>query len=146
MPKKQTSQTSKWQKKSSFLTPEFLGKQKEALKVKLADCQSLQRLLQEGIKICSPDDRRGDVAEQAFTFAERQTTAQQLERCGKTTPQIARALDLIDNSLACAGGENGEYYGICISCKKLMSEKRLTAVPEALRCVPCQEKEDAQKR
>ena len=46
----------------------------------------------------------------------------------------------IDSALARL--DAGEY-GICQECDKPISEKRLSAIPWASRCVPCQEKEAA---
>lgn len=130
----------KRQEESSFLTLDFLRKQKLSLEAKLSDCQKLQKSALEEIKIRPSDDRKGDVTEQAFTYSERQNAARRLEECGKIVPQIRRALSLIDNLLT--RGKGGENYGECIGCEGLMPQKRLEAVPWALRCVPCQEKTD----
>ncbi len=48
MPKKQ--RPAKRQEESSFLTPDFLRKQKLSLEAKLSDCQNLQKLAREGNK------------------------------------------------------------------------------------------------
>lgn len=137
MPKKQTS---KRQKKSSFLTPDFLEERRIALEKKLADCLELQRLAQQEIKAPSPDDRRGDEIEQALTQGEREIATRQLNDCGKIIPQIKRALDLIDNLRA--GEKSVEEYGICVVCEEPITPKRLVAVPWAPKCILCQEKED----
>lgn len=138
MPKKQVP--AKQQKEDSFPTPDFLRKQKTSLEAKLANYQNLRRLMQQEIQIPSPDDRSGDALEQAFTSSERQNVARRLEECGKTIPQVKRALDLIDNLLA--GIRNQENHGECIDCGEQIPERRLTAVPWAERCIPCQEKKD----
>ncbi len=127
--------------RKDFLTPDFLRKQNESLETKLADYQSLRRLALQGIKVSPSDERRGDEIEQALTFGERQGAAQQLEECGKIISQVERALNLIDNSLT--GKRSRESYGACINCGKIISQKRLIAIPWAERCVPCQEKNDA---
>lgn len=135
MPTKQRS--AKRQERNSFLTPDFLRKQKMLLEAKLVDCLELQKSAQSGIKVCPPDGRRGDLAEQALTFSEMQYAAKRLDCCGTIIPLIRRALGLIDNSLA--GKRSVEHYGICVDCDRLMLKQRLVAVPWAPRCVPCQE-------
>jgi DnaK suppressor protein len=37
--------------------------------------------------------------------------------------------------------KNG-VYGICVDCGEAIPERRLEALPDALRCVPCQSKVD----
>ncbi|MGQ9706553.1 MAG: TraR/DksA family transcriptional regulator [bacterium] len=58
----------------------------------------------------------------------RELTAKLIERISYTLHQINNALERIeDNS-----------FGICISCGKQISLKRLKAVPYAIYCVECQ--------
>jgi RNA polymerase-binding transcription factor DksA len=127
-------------KRSSFLTPDFLRKQRISLVVKLANFRRLQKVAREDVRVPVSDERRGDVLEQALTYGERQIAAQQLEISAKTIPQAIRALDFINNLLD--GKKSGEEYGICIGCNKLIPQKRLEAVPWALCCIACQEKKD----
>ncbi len=50
----------------------------------------------------------------------------------------------IETALSCI--QQGTY-GICLGCGESIPEKRLLAIPGALRCVPCQTaKEDEMKR
>ena len=127
-------------KRSSFLTPEFLRKQKALLETKLEDCRVFQKRVREEIRLCPPDDRRGDSLEQAFTCGERERAARQMEECKKIIPQAIRALNLINGLLA------GEFYGKCIDCKGLIAKRRLAAVPWALRCVRCEGKAEAGRK
>ncbi len=138
MPKKQ--RPAKQQEESSFLTPDFLRKQKLSLEAKLSDYHNLQKLAREGIKITSFDERKGDATEQAFTYSERQNAAWRLEGYGKTIPQVVWALHLINNLLT--GKKKGEEYGKCVDCERQIPERRLTAIPWTPCCVLCQEKRD----
>ena len=142
MSKKQV--LAKQQEESSFLTPDFLRRQKLSLELKLSDCQNLQKSAREEIKVSSSDERRGDATEQALTYSERQNAARRLEECGKTISQAKRVLDLINNPLA--GKKKEEEYGKCVGCDRQIPERRLIAIPWANRCVPCQEREDAENR
>ena len=140
MQKKQDS--AKRQETTSFLTPDFLRRQKLSLEAKLSDCQNLQKSAREEIKVSFSDERKGDTTEQALTYSERQNAAQRLEERGKIILQVKRALDLINENLL-AGEKSAKCYGICIGCEELIAERRLRAVPWALKCILCQEKEDA---
>ncbi len=141
MPRNQRS--AKRQGESSFLTPDFLRKQELSLKAKLTDCRKLRKLAKQGINVPSPDERRGDVLEQALKYGDRQIAARQLEECGKIVSQVIWALDLVESLLARKKSKKGEEeYGKCFRCKGQIPERRLIAIPWARRCVSCQEKED----
>ncbi len=148
MQKKQGSvKRQKRQENASFLTSDFLRKQKMFLEAKLTDCRELQKLARQGINIPFPDERKGDVPEQAFTYNERQIAARQLEECGKVASQVIWALQLVNNLLAGKKSKRDEEkYGKCVDCDGQISEMRLTAIPWARRCVSCQEREDAENR
>ena len=104
MPKQQSS--AKQQKESSFLTPDFLRKQKLSLGAKLSDCRKLQRSAKQGISIPPSDERSSDLIEQALTYGEKQIAARQLEECAKITSQVIWALQSINNLLAGNKGKN----------------------------------------
>ena len=126
-------------KRSSFLTPEFLRKQGALLEAKLADCKRLQNQARQGIEILPLDERRGD-SEQVLTLSEQCKAVSMLDNCREINFPVRKALDLINNLLS--GGKNEKEYGRCLGCGKQISEKRLTAVPWAERCVPCQQRID----
>jgi DnaK suppressor protein len=121
----------------------FLMDQKALLEKKLADYLNLRRSLQQEVRVCSPEERKGDWAEIALTESERQKAAQQLEKSGEILPQIEKAKKQVDELLTGSGacGVSGEY-GVCEDCGKAIPQKRLEAVPWALRCVACQEAMD----
>ncbi len=153
MPRKlKPAKRQKRQEDSSFLTRNFLERQKFFLEKKLDDCRKLQKSARQGINIPFPDERKGDVPEQAFTYSERQIAARQLEECGKVASQVIWALQLVNNLLAGKKSKKGEEeYGKCVGyrdkrCQGRIPEKRLTAIPWARRCVSCQEREDAKSR
>lgn len=50
-----------------------------------------------------------------------------------------KQLVLIDEALKRIDGEN---YGYCQRCEKVISKKRLTAIPYARHCIECQQKEE----
>lgn len=136
MPKKQAPR----KRRSSFLTPDFLERQKSLLCAKLADCRISRKLALQKIKTLSPDEL-ADELDRTLTASERERVARQLEECGKIFPLAEKALQLIDNSLT-KKGRCEEEYGICLNCREPIPQKRLNAVPWALCCVPCQEEAD----
>lgn len=137
MPKKQVPR----KKRTSFLTPNFLRKQRGILNDKLAFCIVLQKSAKQGIQVPFCGEREADELEQALTVSERERAARQLEECGKIIPLVEKALQLIDNLLTKKVGR-GEKYGTCLNCREQIPQKRLDAVPWALCCVHCQEEAD----
>lgn len=60
---------------------------------------------------------------------ERELQSERLGRLLERAAALDEAIHRIDEG----------QYGICLSCGREMSAERLEAVPEALRCLPCQE-------
>ncbi len=50
-------------------------------------------------------------------------------------PAINRAMDRIKNGT----------YGVCVDCGEEICKDRLMYIPEAERCVPCQEKKESER-
>jgi DnaK suppressor protein len=65
----------------------------------------------------------------------REMTAQILDRLVLRAAALEEALDRVDKGT----------YGICIDCGEKISEKRLAAMPEALRCARCQEEAERER-
>lgn len=94
----------------------------------------------------------------AVEILKKEPRAEELEGFGDNTPlseefdamvaleegELKSALlsRYLDRAAALAEAKNridAGTYGICVACGKEISPKRLTAVPEALHCTPCQE-------
>ena len=59
----------------------------------------------------------------------RDVAVRTLDNTSRLLKRIQAALELIDDDM----------YGVCLRCDKLISEKRLKAIPWASYCVTCQE-------
>ena len=77
-------------------------------------------------------ERAADDMDATLLAAERESATGELERASRLLRQIKAALVRI---------RNGEY-GVCLTCARRVSEKRLQAIPWALYCVECQESVD----
>lgn len=73
-----------------------------------------------------------DETELTRIVADREIEATRQTTCASTVKQILDAMNRVDS----------DEYGICVDCEEEISERRLSAIPWALRCVSCQEKED----
>jgi DnaK suppressor protein len=82
----------------------------------------------EGIAI----ERTPDSMDELVLANQRDLTVERLNRETFLLRQVADALDRI------ATGD----YGICLECEEPISAKRLTALPWAALCLPCQEAAD----
>jgi DnaK suppressor protein len=80
-------------------------------------------------------ERMSDAIDDWAIAADREMSALALQSGSDLLRQVRLALQAIDDGV----------YGVCVSCEEEVSLKRLRAVPWALRCVQCQEKEDAAK-
>ena len=80
-------------------------------------------------------ERMPDAIEEWTTASDREMSALALQSGSELLQQVRLALQAIDDGA----------YGVCVSCEEEISLKRLRAVPWAVRCVHCQEKEDAAK-
>jgi DnaK suppressor protein len=101
---------------------------------------------------------------QAIVVLKKEPRAEELEGFGDNTPLSEE----VDASLAIENSElkgallsryldraaaldearhrlDSGTYGICLSCGKLISPKRLSVVPEAIHCTPCQEEAEKHK-
>jgi len=86
----------------------------------------------EGIAI----ERTPDSMDELVLANERDLTVERLSREAFLLRQVAEALARI------AAGD----YGICLECAEPISAKRLTALPWAALCLPCQEAADRERR
>lgn len=82
----------------------------------------------EGIAI----QRAADSVDEVVLANERELIVERLNREANLIRQVADALERITT---------GEY-GICLECEGPISAKRLTALPWAALCLPCQESAD----
>jgi DnaK suppressor protein len=74
-------------------------------------------------------ERLPDSMEELTQEAQRNLAVDALNRKADLLSQVTEALERI------AGGE----YGMCLTCQKPISPKRLAALPWAARCLECQE-------
>lgn len=80
-----------------------------------------------------PDvDGRGDDADEATAELARDVATASREKTAARLVVLRAALERL------AAGE----YGICVDCDHMIGGPRLRAVPEAERCVGCQERQD----
>jgi DnaK suppressor protein len=79
----------------------------------------------EGIAV----ERVPDSIEELTLEVERNMAVDTLNRKAALLSQVTEALERI------AGGE----YGVCLACQKLISPKRLAALPWAALCIECQQ-------
>jgi RNA polymerase-binding transcription factor DksA len=124
------------------LTPEFLRKQQALLEASLKDCQyKIKQLLAEFNKDNVGREVRGDYLDRALNERERSRRAGEIDHYRNLIKQYQQALSLIQIALK---GErrNGEEYGKCLECEGPIALNRLKAIPWALLCAPCQQKQE----
>lgn len=88
-------------------------------------------------------DASGDLSGYSFHMADMATDNFDREFTLGLASNEQQSLNLIDDALRRI--KEGTY-GICETCSKLISQKRLTAVPHAPLCIKCQELEEKKKR
>ncbi|HWH14526.1 MAG TPA: TraR/DksA C4-type zinc finger protein [Miltoncostaeaceae bacterium] len=93
--------------------------------------QELSRLLQ-GRDLAADGDERSDGHHHP---AEAATDAEYREKLLRDRLQLTQQLERL--RAAQAALEQGTY-GVCVDCGESISPGRLRAVPDAVRCVPCQ--------
>ena len=74
-------------------------------------------------------EQAADLMDNLQLAASRDFEVEQLSRETEELALVQRALDTLD-----AGS-----YGMCIDCEQQIPDKRLKAMPWAVRCVPCQQ-------
>lgn len=77
-------------------------------------------------------ERSADELDQIQSLNEREIQTNSIDMDARLLRQVKAALKRM---------RDGDY-GICIDCDEPMNQKRLTAIPWAERCVPCQERVD----
>jgi RNA polymerase-binding transcription factor DksA len=124
-------------KKSTFLTPEFLEKQKALLEKRLGECQrEMQNLRKELSEGNIRKEIPGDFIDYAHEEKEKLINAGRIERLRSLIEQCRKALSLVQSALKGERHDDGRY-GNCLICGEQIPEKRLKAVPWALLCVDC---------
>ncbi len=103
--------------------------------------ERLHILLEEAGKICNDmrQDDNGDFpdpTERASLESDRNFLLRIKDRERKLIMKVKEALDRIDN----------ETFGICESCGKPISEKRLIARPVTTQCIDCKTEEEKKER
>jgi len=81
-------------------------------------------------------EKNADPMDQITAEANREESSSAINRKLASLHEVEDALERI------ADGS----YGTCIDCEEPIAEKRLAARPAAPRCIPCQERFDAQER
>jgi DnaK suppressor protein len=84
-------------------------------------------------------DRAALHLEPAAEECERQTLAGQRELAAQ---QLDHSAELLRNVRAALARLKDGSYGHCLDCGHPISERRLSAVPWALRCLDCQDRHD----
>jgi len=77
----------------------------------------------------------GDIVDRANSVYEMQIYDKLNEKEREKLQEISEALKRIDEGV----------YGRCITCGKLIEEKRLMAIPEAKMCIVCKSAEEKRK-
>ncbi len=101
----------------------------------------LHTLLEEAVKTCSDmrQDRNGvfpDPTDRASLESDRNFLLRIRDRERKLIMKVKEALDRIDNGT----------FGICESCGKAISEKRLMARPVTTLCIGCKTELESQEQ
>lgn len=91
--------------------------------------QELEQALSTLYKEKVSDDQVQDTGDQALS-SELEDLKISLHNNEQVEYQmVVRALEMIDNGT----------YGVCVQCGNMISEKRLLLIPNATRCLVCQE-------
>ncbi|MBI3317018.1 MAG: TraR/DksA C4-type zinc finger protein [Candidatus Omnitrophica bacterium] len=91
----------------------------------------------------SARDASGDLSGYSFHMADMATDNFDREFTLGLASNEQQILNMVDNALQKI--KEGTY-GICETCKKSISQKRLLAMPHAPLCIKCQEGEEKKKR
>ncbi len=84
----------------------------------------------ENISSINAVTKSGDIVDQAYSFYEKELLIGLSTGEKETLKNINHALKKIDD----------KTFGICEECNKPIEEKRLEAIPYAIRCVECKKK------
>lgn len=114
----------------------FLEKQKSRLLAERLEILESEKGKNEQLAGLMGTPDAGDDADIASDTIDRTLLTSLTEANKRRLAIIDRALDRIRDGT----------YGLCLICKKPIPESRLEALPSALLCVPCQEKEERRNR
>ncbi|MBI2166664.1 MAG: TraR/DksA C4-type zinc finger protein [Candidatus Omnitrophica bacterium] len=103
---------------------------------------SLGHLEKDSLNL-SQRDASGDLSGYSFHMADMATDNFDREFNLDLASSEQQILNLIDDALRKI---NEGTYGICETCSKPISQKRLLAVPYTPLCIKCQEEEEKKKR
>jgi len=116
------------------LTSEQRHHQKEALLARQREIETQFAQTLEMAQPVSPDPAIGRLTRQD-AMQQQQMTLETRRRLELQRTQIQTALQRMEKGA----------YGICVMCKKPISEQRLEIVPESPLCVPCLEQRNRSK-
>lgn len=102
----------------------------------------LTHLEKDSLKL-SQRDASGDLSGYSFHMADQATDNFDREFSLDLASNEQQVLNQIDEALRKI--DEGTY-GICENCSKLISQKRLLAVPYTKLCIKCQEEEEKKRR
>lgn len=88
-------------------------------------------------------DQSGDLSSYSYHMADQGTDTMEREMAFSLASREGRYLHHINEALKRI--EDGTY-GICRTCNKGVSKKRLEAVPHATQCIKCKNSEEKKKR
>jgi DnaK suppressor protein len=117
-------------KKSPYSKRDLQPMRTALLSKRLQLVGALDKLGNEALRADEPDTDSEDVADHGTDAFERNMTLGLMENEARTLQQIEEALEQM------ATGR----YGVCTQCGSAIPLVRLTALPFATTCVPCQEK------
>ncbi len=110
-----------------------LNKMRERLEAKRAELENdiggLNQAHPEPVSPIEANDPPGDFEDAAVDFNEIQTEQSLLVNQQALLTEVQQALERIDQGT----------YGICVNCGQPIPEKRLEAIPWAIRDVKCEE-------
>ena len=112
----------------------------QEIRVKIA--RDLEHLEGDSLKT-SQRDAAGDLSGYSLHMADQATDNFDREFTIGLASNEQQRLNVIDHALRKIGDGT---YGICENCSKVISMKRLRAVPHAALCIKCQELEEKKRR
>ena len=104
---------------------------RDVLYAQQAQLESVLRQHREGISI----ERSPDAMEDQLAAESRNLSAETLNLYSRRSSDTRLAISKLNNGT----------YGFCEECDEEISPRRLTAQPEAVRCILCQGKHDRQR-
>lgn len=117
-----------------MLTPDELGKYREALLQRRQDVEEQVSELTVRCEVVAPDSALGRLTRNN-AMQDQQMALALRQRLTLQTTQIKTAMDRIESGA----------FGICVLCREPIDPRRLDLVPESPLCMPCMQKRNASR-